>query len=200
MEIVNPATDGTCARGEMLGGPKEPSERLHVFREERCVERYARILFPRAPGEVVRQEQNFKAMGSGCSDPVAATWSIGGKLVNGVVEAIKPDPGSRVTVVTDGDAAFNVVHDGKPSPRDLVASLREATGLVAQVDVGQPALVVGLSTANLDDPNAVPLLTLIPPSTSALTGPSTGFGARLNTPALGAGGRARRRWSIPSTA
>lgn len=100
-------------------------------------------------------------MGRGCWGPVAATWSIGGKLVNRGVEAIKPDPGSRVTVVTDGGAAFNVVRDAPPSPRDLVASLREATGLVAQVDVGQPAPVVGLSTANLDDPNAVPLLNLI---------------------------------------
>lgn len=159
---MNPATDGICKRVEMLGGPTEPSERLHVFREERCVEEYARILCARASGEVVRQEQNLKVMEGECSNPMAVTWSIGGKLVNRRVEAIRPGPGSRVTVVTDGDAAFNVaVHDGQLSARDLVASLREATGLVAQVDVGQQAPVVGLSAANFDDPNAVPLLNRI---------------------------------------
>ena len=157
---MNPATDGICERVEMLGGPTEPSERLHVFRGEHCVEEYARILCARASGEVVRQEQNLKVMEGGCSDPMAVTWSIGGKLVNRRVEAITPGPGSRVT---DGDAAFNVaLHDGQPSARDLVARLREATGLVAQLDVGQQAPVLGLSAANFDDPNAVPLPNLIP--------------------------------------
>ncbi len=94
---------------------------------------------------------------------MAVTWSIGGKRVNRRVEAIKPGPGSRVTVVTDGDPAFNIaLHDGQPSARDLVASLREATGLVAPLDVGQQAPVLGLSAANFDDPIAVPPLNLIP--------------------------------------
>ncbi len=57
VEIVNPATDGICKRVEMLGGPTEPSERLHVFREERCVEEYARILCARASGEVARKSR-----------------------------------------------------------------------------------------------------------------------------------------------